>query len=64
MKRTDIAQQIEFHQAELKFLTALKTNCLTCHRFDVTACNLHGEVPVEFRIAETCPDWEHDIVPF
>lgn len=64
MKRTDIAQQIEFHTTELAFFQKLKTNCLSCHRYDVTACKLHGEVPVEFRVAETCKDWEYDIVPF
>ena len=64
MKRADVAQQIKFYNEEIAFLSRLKTNCITCFNLDVDSCKIHGEVPKEFLLCETCPDWEHDPAPF
>lgn len=46
-------------------LETIKPCCLSCEQFDLGACKLHGEIPVEFQKVEgECPDWRYDAIPF
>lgn len=66
VKRETIVHQIAFHQMKIDELSNLSTNCLSCSHYAplLGTCSQHGLIPEQFRIICTCPDWEHDLIPF
>ena len=52
-------------RAALKRVEAVRANCHSCGLFELGACQVHGQVPEAFQLAEgECAEWRYDGVPF